>query len=164
MLRISNPIIKHKAGLLNLAEERGNVSKSCKVMGVSRDTFYRYQELVADGNLDLLINKSRRSPNVKNRVDMETEQAVITYAIEQPVHGQRRTSNELRRKGVFFQAAVCTLSGYEAILKTSKKRLKALEEKAAKDGIALSDAQVSALEKKNHDDEACVEIETEHSG
>lgn len=40
MLHTSNPIIKHKAGLLNLAEELGNVSKACKVMGVSRDTFY----------------------------------------------------------------------------------------------------------------------------
>ncbi len=41
MIQSSNPIIKHKAGLLNLAEELGNVSRACKVMGVSRDTFYR---------------------------------------------------------------------------------------------------------------------------
>ena len=52
MLHTNNPIIKHKAGLLNLAEELGNVSKACKVMGVSRDTFYRYQELVDDGGID----------------------------------------------------------------------------------------------------------------
>ncbi len=46
MFHTNNPIIKHKAGLLNLAEELGNVSKACQVMGVSRDTFFRYQELV----------------------------------------------------------------------------------------------------------------------
>ncbi len=46
MLHTTNPIIKHKAGLLNLAEELGNVSQACRVMGVSRDTFYRYQEAV----------------------------------------------------------------------------------------------------------------------
>ncbi|MBM4800477.1 transposase [Vibrio parahaemolyticus] len=63
MLHTSNPIIKHKAGLLNLAEELGNVSKACKVMGVSRDTFYRYQELVETGGIDALINQSRRTPN-----------------------------------------------------------------------------------------------------
>ncbi len=45
MIHTNNLIIKHKAGLLNLAEELGNVSRACKVMGVSRDTFYRYQEL-----------------------------------------------------------------------------------------------------------------------
>ena len=70
MLHTSNPIIKHKAGLLNLAVELGNVSKACKVMGVSRDTFYRYQELVEDGGVDSLISKSRRTPNFKNRVDV----------------------------------------------------------------------------------------------
>ncbi len=95
MIHTNNPIIKHKAGLLNLAQELGNVSRACKVMDVSRDTFYRYQELVEDGGIDALIDKSRRSPNVKNRVDVETEQAVIDYAIEQPAHGQHRTSNEL---------------------------------------------------------------------
>ncbi|WP_291971806.1 helix-turn-helix domain-containing protein, partial [Candidatus Symbiopectobacterium sp.] len=35
MLHTNNLIIKHKAGLLNLAEELGNVSKACKIMGVS---------------------------------------------------------------------------------------------------------------------------------
>jgi hypothetical protein len=105
MLHTSNPIIKHKAGLLNLAEELGNVSRACKVMGVSRDTFYRYRELVDDGGIDNLINKSRRTPNTKNRVDETIEQAVIAYAIEQPAHGQHRTSNELRRIGVFVSGS-----------------------------------------------------------
>lgn len=59
MLHTNNPIIKHKAGLLNLAEELGNVSRACKVMGVSRDTFYRYRELVEDGGIDAFINRSR---------------------------------------------------------------------------------------------------------
>jgi len=80
MLHTSNPTIKHKAGLLNLAEELGNVSKACKVMGVSRDTFYRYQELVEDGGIDSLIDKSRRTPNMKNRVDEVTEQAETQIA------------------------------------------------------------------------------------
>ena len=91
MIHTNNPIIKHKAGLLNLAEELGNVSKACKVMGVSRDTFYRYQELVEEGGIDNLVNKSRRTPNPKNRVDEATEKAVVEYALDQPAHGQHRT-------------------------------------------------------------------------
>ena len=81
MLHTNNPIIKHKAGLLNLAESLQNVSKACKIMGVSRDTFYRYQELVETDGLEGLINRERRVPNLKNRVDEGTEQAVIGHAI-----------------------------------------------------------------------------------
>ena len=48
MLNTTDKIIKHKTGLLNLAEELGNVSKACQVMGMSRDTFYRYKSAVED--------------------------------------------------------------------------------------------------------------------
>ena len=164
MLHTSNPIIKHKAGLINLAEELGNVSKACKVMGVSRDTFYRYQELVEDGGIDSLISQSRRTPNLKNRVDKATEQSVIESAIEYPAYGQHRTSNELRKKGVFISGSGVRSVWLRHNLENFKKRLKALEEKVANEGIILSDAQVAALEKKKHDDEACGEIETQHPG
>ncbi len=97
MLHTTNPVIKHKAGLLNLAEELSNVSKACKIMGVSRDTFHRYRELADEGGVDALINRSRRAPNLKNRIDDDTERAVVDYAVEFPAHGQHRTSNELRK-------------------------------------------------------------------
>ncbi len=164
MLHTSNPIIKHKAGLLNLAEELGNVSKACKVMGVSRDTFYRYQELVEEGGIDSLMNKSRRTPNIKNRVDEATEKAVVEYAIDFPAYGQHRASNELRKKGVFVSGSGVRSIWVRHNLENFKKRLKALEDKVANDGIILTDSQVAALEKKKLDDEACGEIETEHAG
>ena len=160
MLHTNNPIIKHKAGLLNLAEELGNVSRACKVMGVSRDTFYRYQELVEDGGLDALIDKSRRAPNLKNRVDEATEQAVIKYAVDYPAYGQHRTSNELRKQGVFVSGSGVRSIWLRYGLENFKKRLKALENKVANEGIIFTDAQVAALEKKKHDDEACGGIET----
>ena len=164
MIHTTSPIIKHKVGLLNLAQELGNVSRACKVMGVSRDTFYRYKELVETGGIENLINKSRRGPNLKNRVDDATEQAVLTYTLEQPAHGQHRASNELRKSGVFVSGSGVRSIWLRHNLENFKKRLKALEEKVASEGIILSEAQVTALEKKKHDDEACGEIETAHPG
>ena len=35
MLNTNERIIKHKVGLLNLAEELGNVSKACRAMSLS---------------------------------------------------------------------------------------------------------------------------------
>ena len=158
MINSSNPIIKHKVGLLNLAQELGNVSKACKIMGLSRDTFYRYQELVEEGGVDALVEQSRRTPNLKNRVDEETESAVIKHAIDFPAHGQVRASNELRKLGVFISASGVRSVWLRHDLENFKKRLKALEEKVAQEGIILSDEQVAALERKQQDDVACGEI------
>jgi hypothetical protein len=86
---------------LNLAQGLGNVSKACKIMWLSRDTFYRHQTAVDAGGVDALLEKVRRKPTVKNRIDGNTEAAVVAYALDFPAHGQARTSNELRRRGVF---------------------------------------------------------------
>ncbi len=164
MLHTKNQIIKHKVGLLNLAEELQNVSKACKIMGVSRDTFYRYQELVQSGDVDALIHKSKRIPNFKNRVDDATEQAVIDFAIEYPAYGQHRTSNKLRKMGVFVSGSGVRSIWLRHNLENFKKRLKALEAKIAQDDIELNDQQIAALERKHEDGVACGEIKTHHPG
>lgn len=164
MLNTTDKIIKHKVGLLNLAEELGNVSKACKMMGLSRDTFYRYKSAVDEGGVTALFDQNRRKPNVKNRVDEVVEQAVIEYAVEFPAHGQHCASNELRKRGTFVSGSGVRSIWLRNELANFKQRLKALEVKVAEDGIILTEAQVIALEKKKHDDEACGEIDTAHPG
>ncbi|MBI0331128.1 IS481 family transposase [Burkholderia plantarii] len=164
MSSLNQNVIRHKFGLLNLATELGNVSKACKVMGLSRDTFYRYQNAVAEGGVDALFDSNRRKPNPKNRVDEATEIAVLAYAIEQPAHGQVRVSNELRRRGIFVSACGVRSIWLRHELSSFKLRLVALEKQVAEKGIVLSDDQMAALERKQDDDVAHGEIETAHPG
>ncbi len=96
MLNSTDKIIKHKTGLLNLAEELGNVSKACQVMRCSRDTFFRYKSAVEDGGVEALFERTRRKPNLAHRIDEAAEQAAIKSATDFPAFGQARTSNELR--------------------------------------------------------------------
>ena len=163
-MNTTQKLIKNKVGLLNLAEELGNVSKACKVMGFSRDTFYRYKELVDQGGIDNLAEKTRRKPNLKNRVDEAIEREILVLAIEYPAFGQVRASNELRKKGIFVSPAGVRGAWLRHNLETMKKRLVALEKKVQEDGIILTEAQLSALEKKKDDDVAIGEIETAHPG
>lgn len=135
MLHSNDRIIRHKVGLLNLADELGNVSKACKMMGVSRDTFYRYKEAVEEGGVDALLEKTRRTPNPKNRVEPHVEEAVTQYALEEPAHGQVRVSNELRKRGVFVSASGVRSIWIRHDLANFKRRLKALEAKVAEEGL-----------------------------
>ena len=164
MLYGNERIIKHKVGLLNLAEELGNVSKACQIMGVSRDTFYRYKDAVDSGGFEALIEKDRRQPNLRNRVDEQTEDAVVKHATDFPAHGQVRASNELRKLGVFISPSGVRSVWLRHDLACFKDRLKALEAKVAEEGIVLTEAQVQALERKKQDDEVSGEIETHHPG
>ena len=157
-------VIRHKLGLLNLAEELGNISKACRIMGVSRDTFYRYQAARDAGGVDALFEVSRRKPNLKNRVDALTEEAVVLFATEYPAYGQARTSNELRKKGIFVSPSGVRSIWLRHGLENFKQRLAALEKKSAQEGIVLTEAQVQALERKQQDDEVCGEIESPHPG
>ena len=164
MLNSNDKIIRHKVGLLNLAEELGNVSQACKVMGLSRDTFYRYKEASDSGGVKALLDKNRRVPNLKNRVDEATESAVVQYAIDYPAHGQVRASNELRKLGTFVSPSGVRSIWLRHDLHCFKNRLRALEGKVAAEGIILTEAQITALEKKKLDDEVAGEIETAHPG
>ncbi|HDZ3523356.1 TPA: IS481 family transposase [Mannheimia haemolytica] len=164
MFYSNNPLIKHKTGLLNLAEELGNISQACKVMGMSRDTSYRYQQAVEQSGVDALLNQNRRVPNLKNRVDEATEQAVVKFAFDNPAFGQVRVSNELRKQGIFISAGGVRSIWLRHNLANFKQRLNALEKAVAEKGIILSENQVQALERKKEDDVACGEIETAHPG
>lgn len=164
MSSVHQKIIKHKIGLLNLAAELGNVSRACKVMGFSRDTFYRYQAAVEAGGVEALIDANRRKPNIKNRVEEETEAAVTAFALEQPAFGQVCVSNELRKRGIFVSPSGVRSVWLRQNLESFKKRLSALEKHVAETGAVLTEAQVQALEKKQDDDVAHGEIETAYPG
>jgi transposase InsO family protein len=133
-------------------------------MGLSRDTFYRYQTARAEGGVQALLEPDRRQPNRKNRVDEVTEVAVCEMAIEQPACGQVRVSNELRKRGVFVSASGVRCVWLRHDLASFKKRLLALEKHVAQTGAVLTEAQVAALERKQDDDLAHGEIETAHPG
>lgn len=159
-LTTHHKVIKNKLGLLELAKELGSVSQACKIFGYSRDSYYRFKQLYEEKGEEGLQEVSRRKPNYKNRIASEIEEAVVHFAIEQPAYGQLRVSNELKKQGIFVSPQGVRYIWVRHGLNTMGKRLQALEEKVAKEGLILTERQLRALEKKKVEQEAHGEIET----
>lgn len=164
-MTVQERIVKSKMSLLELAEYLQNVSEACKIHGVSRQHFYDIKKSYEENGLEGLKDRTRKKPCIKNRVAPEVEEAVITMAYEKPAYGQLRASNELRKQGILVSAGGVRSIWMRNDIETFAKRLKKLEEKAAREGIVYTEEQLIALEKAKEDKNMSIEeIDTQHPG
>ena len=87
-------ISRRKASMLELAQQLGNVSRACRLMGYSRQQFYEirrnFQTYGADGLIDRLPGPRGPHPN---RVDQAVEQAILDHCLKHPTHGCLRVAH-----------------------------------------------------------------------
>jgi transposase InsO family protein len=143
---------RRKLSLLQLAEELGNVSKACRIMGYHRDTFYEVRRAFQVGGVAGLVEEKRgpKGPH-PNRVEPEVEEKILAYALEFPTHGQQRVANELRMQNLNVSPAGVRGVWLRNGLETRHRRLLRLEQQAQEDTFVLSEEQIELLERHSVD-------------
>jgi transposase InsO family protein len=143
-------IARRKLSLLQLAQELGNVSKACKIVGYSRQQFYEirrnFQLYGAEGLIDQLPGPKGAHPN---RVGEEVEKAILDHGLERPTHGAQRVADELLLNGIQVSAGGVRGVWERHGLTTKHERLLRLEETARERKLKLTEEQIQALERFN---------------
>lgn len=141
-------IARRKLSLLQLAQELGNVSKACKIVGYSRQQFYEirrnFQTFGAEGLVDRVAGPRNPHPN---RVSAEVEEAILSYALEHPGHGAQRTADELLLQGVQVSSGGVRGVWSRHKLLSKHDRLLRLEETTRKKKLSLTEEQIRLLER-----------------
>lgn len=122
--------------------------KGLQADGLSRDTFCRYQTAKDEGGVELLLDKNRRKPNLKNRIGPAMENAVVAFGTDDPAYGRTRASSEPRHLGIFVSPSGVRSIWLRHDLHNFKLRLRTLEKLSAKSGMVLTEAQVQSLKKR----------------
>src|SRR5262249_12777005 len=144
---------RRKLSLLELAQELGNVSKACRLMGYHRDTFYEVRRAFQVGGVQALVEQRRgpRGPH-PNRVSPEIEARILTYALAHPTHGTQRVANQLRLEGLTVSPSGVRGVWLRHDLETRLKRLLRLERTVQADTtLVLAEEQVRLLERHSVD-------------
>jgi transposase InsO family protein len=144
---------RRKLSLLQLAQELGNVSKACRLMGYHRDTFYEVRRAFQVGGVQALVEQRRgpRGPH-PNRVGPEIEARILAYGLDHPTHGAQRVANQLRLEGLTVSPSGVRGVWLRHDLETRLKRLLRLEQAVAQDTtLVLAEEQVRLLERHSVD-------------
>jgi hypothetical protein len=157
-------IINRKLNIVELGTTLGNISEACRKLGISRQHYYDIKTAIEEDGLEGLLEKSRRSPRIGNRVAPEIEQKVLDYSLEFPTQGQTRAANELKKRGTIISAGGVRSIWLRHNLQTKGLRLKRLEQWAAETSNILTESQVQALEQAKQEQEAHGEVESPHPG
>jgi transposase InsO family protein len=144
---------RRKLSLLQLAQELGNVSKACRLMGYHRDTFYEVRRAFQVGGVQALVEQ-RRGPRWPhpNRVSPEIEARILAYGLDHPTHGAQRVANQLRLEGLTVSPSGVRGVWLRHDLETRLKRLLRLEQAVAQDTtLVLAEEQIRLLERHSVD-------------
>jgi len=142
-------IARQRLSVLELAQVLGNVSEACRRRGISRTTFYEYKQRFEQDGLEGL----RDLPPIPKSHPMATPEEhvrrLLEVSLEHPAWGCDRLSAHLKLEGVSISGPTIQRILNKNDLRTRYDRWLRLEAEAAEEGFALTEEQLTFLERHN---------------
>lgn len=113
-----------RKNLLHIVSVIGNVSLACKLSNCSRTHYYYIKKLFETNGELGLQPRTRKKPNLKNRVGLEIEKAVLKFSLEHPTFGKSKINLLLRQQNVLISSSTIRNIWIRHNIETIQKRLK----------------------------------------
>ncbi len=158
-------LIKARIGLLQLAQELGNIKAACQRAGISRSHFYEIKEAYEKHGAEGLEPKERRRPRMPNQTPPELEKQILDMTAQFPTYSYIRIADQLRLVGIGVSAPAVRGVWVRHGITLRLQRLLWLDKKTASEGGVLTEQAKRLLQKhagRNGDPEQ--HIEAPHSG
>lgn len=141
--------IEQKLNVLKLAENLGNVSKACRLVGVSRTQYYEYKKRYKSSGIEGLIKPFSKRKNDARTISGQIEERVMELSILHPMMGCAKLSTMLGAENISISPVTVHNILTRRGISTRKARALRLEENVLQDRIELSSEQIEFLERVN---------------
>lgn len=138
-------LIQARVSMLALADELQNISRACKVAGISRSHFYEVKEAFEKYGREGLAPQPRRRPRMPNQTPPEVEQQILTMTREYPTYSYVKIADQLQLIGIPASASAVRGVWLRQGLLKRYDRLLWLEREAAATGGPLTERVAKLL-------------------
>ncbi len=142
-------VVRQRLSVMQLAEVLGNISEACRRRGVSRSQFYEYKRRFQTHGLEGLKDLPPIHKTHPMTTPPEVVEKILALSAENPMWGCVRLSQQLKLQGVSVSSPIIQKILIKHGLASRYERLLKLEERASKEKVKLTAAQVAAIEKAN---------------
>jgi transposase InsO family protein len=145
----TNKLAQRRLTLLQLGEKLGNISRACRLHGVSRSQFYEYKRAFQQHGLEGLVDRPPIPGPQPNELEPAIREKIIRLSLQHPTLGQVRIADQLRQEGISVSPTTVRNVWIRENLQNRYRRLLKLEERHLQEGFKLTEAQIRLLEKAN---------------
>jgi transposase len=140
-------LIKARIGLLQLAQELGNIKAACQRAGISRSHFYEIKEAYEKHGAEGLEPRERRRPKMPNQTPPELEKQILDMTAQFPTYSYIRIADQLRLVGIGVSAPAVRGVWVRHGITLRLQRLLWLDKKTANEGGVLTEQARRLLQK-----------------